>query len=172
MSRSRSASTKGGHQPIFIADLQGKPVSLGDFFKKRHETREEFVHACKRFLIEISELEEQRPEFFAEAIHRFEEKMEILVAVHQRLLVGDDLRHFCRKQKSRRSFRVPALYGGNGGSPVKRVVQFHGIELGGVVAEELRGFHPCGIEDAFPPSCGERGRTQSNLGFGSHGPRF
>src|SRR4029077_3645503 len=97
------------HQPILVADLEDKAISLGNFFQKRHEASEEFVHARKRLLIEISELQQQRPQFFAEAIHGLQKIAKILVAVHQRFFVRNDLRNFGRKTNSRGRLLIQAL---------------------------------------------------------------
>ncbi len=147
---------KCGHEPILVADFHGKTISLGNFSQKRNESREEFIHTRKSVLIEIPELQQHRIQFFAETIHRLQEKMEILFAVRQRFFVGDELRHFCREQESRGSFRIPALHGRNRRRAVKRAVHFHGIEFSGVVAQILGRFHSRWIECTFPTSCGER----------------
>jgi len=90
------------------------------------------------------------PELVTEHAHCVEKMFQIFVAIDQDLVVGDRLGHFRCEDEVGWSLEVPALNRRDRRRPVKRVVQFYDFKLSRVVAEEVAGLHPCGIEAAYP----------------------
>jgi hypothetical protein len=122
-----------GIHPIFVPNLDGELMVLGKFPQERCQPGQKVSLGLERFLIEVTKLEEQRPEFIAQGIHRFEEVFEIVITVNEHFLVRYDLRHFRREDETRGRLRVPALHRRESGRAIKRVVQFNGVEFRGVI---------------------------------------
>src|SRR4029077_12603166 len=129
-----------------IQERRIEPVLVADFNSEAHERalqpqqegaqpREKFAGFLERSLVEIWELQQERPKLFAEEFYAVNELVEFALAIDQHFLVRDDPRNLCSKEETGRRFLVPALHGGGGWSSVKRAVDLYRVEFRCVVAE-------------------------------------
>ena len=147
-------------QPGLIANFQREPVLLRQLFQKWRKPRQKFAAALERLFIEISKLQQQRPQLFAQQFHGLHKVLEILVAIHQHFFVRNHLRHFRGKHKIRRRFLIPAAHRGRRRRAVKRAVHLYRLELLRVMRQIFRRPHPCWIKRSFPSRRGKRRRSQ------------
>src|SRR5437899_7318748 len=85
---------KLGDEPVLVSDFDGEPVALWQFLQKGSEAGEEVIHAEEHLFVEIPELEKQRPELLPERLHHLHELRHVIIAIHEHLLMRDDLWDF------------------------------------------------------------------------------
>lgn len=136
--------------PAFVSNLDRKLIALRKFLEEWFQPRKEFRLALERRFIEIAELEQKRPELIPEQVYRFQKVFQIVFGVQKNFFVGYDLWDFCGEDEPRRGFQVPAFDRRDRRGPVESVIQFNRVEFRGVIAEEVAGLHPFGIERPDP----------------------
>src|ERR1019366_3466374 len=82
---------------------------------------------------------------------------ELRVAIHEHLLVRDDLRHLGGEHKSLRRFFGPTLHGCFGRNAIEGGVNLDAVKVLRVVAEKVSGLGTLRIERTLPPGGGEGG---------------
>ncbi len=81
-----------GNEPILVSDFDRELVALWELFEEWSEPCQKVIHADECFLVEVSELEQQRSKLVAENIHHFDELLELRVTIYQHPFVRNDLR--------------------------------------------------------------------------------
>ena len=99
------------HEPILVSDFDRKLVALGQLLQEWPEPGKKVVLAHERLLVEIPELEQQWPEFLPESVHHLQELRHVIIAIHEHLLMRDDLWGFRSEDETLRRLLVPAFHG-------------------------------------------------------------
>ena len=97
-------------QPVAVAKLDGEPMTLWQFFEEWNESIRELMAVAQHRTIEEWKLKHDWTKLLTEQVHCFKELSKLGSAVHQNLLMRDDLRHFDRENEAFGSSGCPVAH--------------------------------------------------------------